>query len=405
MKRKEKLLRGMLLGAGAMYFLDPDRGARRRSLVRDQLVHAGHKVGHGMSSTARDTRNRAAGAVVELKSRLHEESVDDTVLHERVRSAIGRVVSHPGSISVTAFEGRITLSGQVLAEEVDNLIRQVKQVRGVREVRNEMEMHRAAGRVSSLQGQGHRPREASSLEKWPSPIRLVLGAVSSLVALKGFRGRGLAGNALAGAGVGLMTRVAERPLAAILRGRSPATAIEVQETIQVNAPLEQVWETWSNFEHFPRFMSHLREVRRTYKNRSHWVAAGPAGMPVEWDAIVTEWVPNEAIAWKSVEGSTVETAGRVSLRPIHNGGIRIDVRMSYIPPGGALGHAVAALFGADPQHAIEEDLFRLKSLLEQGNVAELGLSQRASSAPASGSPWPEPHRAPGTRQSGRSRGG
>src|SRR5918995_5553464 len=138
MKREGKLMRGMLLGAGAMYLLDPDRGARRRSLLRDRLVHAGHKLGDGVSATARDTRNRAVGVAAELRSRLHENEVDDTVLHERVRSAVGRAVSHPGSISVTAFEGQVTLSGQVLASEVDDLIRQVEQVRGVREVRNQL---------------------------------------------------------------------------------------------------------------------------------------------------------------------------------------------------------------------------------------------------------------------------
>jgi uncharacterized membrane protein len=365
MKPQEKLLRGMLLGAGAMYFLDPDRGARRRSLVRDQLVHAGHKVGDGMSATAHDTRNRAAGAVAELKSRLHQDSADDTVLHERVRSAIGRVVSHPGSISVTAFEGRITLSGQVLADEVGRLIRQVKQVRGVREVRNELVMHRTADGVSSLQGQGHRPTELSTLQRWFPTVRLALGALGSMVALKGVRRRGLAGNALAGAGVGLLTRVAERPLGGILGTGTTPAAIEVEKTIQVNAPLEEVWEIWSNFEHFPRFMAHLREVRRTYKNRSHWVAAGPAGMPIEWDAIVTEWVPNESVGWKSMEGSIVETAGRVSLTSLPNGEIQMDVRVSYIPSAGPLGQAVAALFGEDPNRAVAEDLIRLKSILEE----------------------------------------
>jgi uncharacterized membrane protein len=365
MKPPEKLLRGMLLGAGAMYFLDPDRGARRRSLVRDQLVHTGHKVGDGVSATAHDTRNRAVGAVAELKSRLHKDSVDDTVLHERVRSAIGRVVSHPGSISVTAFDGRITLSGQVLADEVEDLIRQVKQVRGVREVLNELVMHRTAEGVSSLQGQGHRLTGLSTLQRWAPSVRLALGALGSMVALKGFRRRGLAGNALAGAGVGLLTRVAERPLGGILGTGTTPAAIEVEKTIQVNAPLEEVWEIWSNFEHFPRFMTHLREVRRTYKNRSHWVAAAPAGMPLEWDAIVTEWVPNESVAWKSMEGSTVDTAGRVSLTPMPNGDIQIDVRLSYIPQAGPLGQAVTAIFGVDPERALDEDLLRLKSLLEE----------------------------------------
>jgi uncharacterized membrane protein len=147
-----------------------------------------------------------------------------------------------------------------------------------------------------------------------------------------------------------------------------AEAIEVQKTITVSVPLEQIWDVWSNFEQFPRFMAHLREVRRTYKNRSHWVAAGPAGLPIEWNAVVTEWVPNERIAWKSVEGSVVDTAGSVSFTPMPDGDIQMDVRMSYTPPAGVLGHAVAALFGADPKRAMDEDMLKLKSLLEEGKT-------------------------------------
>jgi uncharacterized membrane protein len=92
---------------------------------------------------------------------------------------------------------------------------------------------------------------------------------------------------------------------------------------------------------------------------------------VEWDAIVTDWVPNECIAWKSVEGSTVETAGRVVFRPVAEG-IEVEVSMTYVPPAGELGHAVAALFGPDPKHAIDEDMVRLKALLEEGKTTIRG---------------------------------
>ena len=373
MKREGKLMRGMLLGAGAMYFLDPDRGARRRSLLRDQLVHAGHKIGDGVSATARDTRNRAKGVAAELRSRLHEDEVDDAVLHERVRSAIGRAVSHPGSISVTAFQGEVTLSGRVLASELDELIPQVQQVRGVRQVRNQLEMHSSPQGVSLLQGSGRRPDQQWATQNWPPAVRLALGALGSMLAVKGFRRAGLSGNALTAAGVGLLSRaITGGSSRGIFGDRTGAQAIDIQKTFKVNAPLEQVWELWSNFENFPRFMTHLREVRRTYKNRSHWVAAGPAGIPVEWDAVVTEWVPNESIAWSSIEGSMVDTAGRVSFTRLPDDTIQINVRMSYTPPAGAIGHAVAALFGADPKRAMDEDMVRLKSILEDGKTTAQG---------------------------------
>src|SRR5918999_1849800 len=122
MNRQSKWIGSLILGAGAMYLLDPDRGARRRSVVRDQLARAGHKLADGLSATARDTRNRTMGAAASLRSRFQADEVDDAVLHERVRSAIGRVVSHPGAVIVTAHDGQVTLTGHVLADEVDDLI-------------------------------------------------------------------------------------------------------------------------------------------------------------------------------------------------------------------------------------------------------------------------------------------
>jgi uncharacterized membrane protein len=371
MEHQGKLIGGIILGAGAMYLLDPDRGARRRSLLRDQVVHAGKKLGNGLSATARDTRNRAAGAAAGLRSRFQADEADDAVLHERVRSAIGRVASHPGGVAVSAYAGRVTLSGHVLADELDELIRRVERVRGVREVRNELEIHRTSDGIPDLQGGGRVREERPELlqENWAPTIRLVMGSLGGLLAIQGMRMRGTGGTALSAAGIGLMTRtITNLPVRRLVGAGAGRRAVEVQKTISVAAPVEQVWQLWSNFEQFPRFMSHLREVRRTDENRSHWVASGPAGVPVEWDAVVTEWVPNERIAWKSVEGSVIGTAGRVRFRPTPDGKTEIDVHLAYNPPAGALGHAVASLFGADPKHAMDEDMMRLKSLLEEGKT-------------------------------------
>lgn len=371
MESQGKLIGAIMLGAGAMYLLDPDRGARRRSLLGDQLVHARHKLGDGLSATARDTRNRAAGAAAELRSKFRQDRVDDSILHERVRSAIGRVATHPSAVMVTALAGEVTLSGHVLAEEVDELIRRVEQVRGVRGVRNELQIHRTPDGVPALQGTG-RPREQRSelmQENWAPSIRLGLGVLGGLIALRGVRGKGMIANTLTLAGVGLVTRaVTNVPPARLVGVGAGRRLVDVQKTVRVSAPVEQVWELWSNFEHFPRFMSHLREVRRTSTERSHWVAAGPGGIPVEWDAVITEWEPRESIGWKSVEGSTVETSGRVRFRPAADGSTEIEIQLSYNPPAGALGHTVASLFGVDPKRAMDEDMVRLKSLLEEGKT-------------------------------------
>lgn len=166
-------------------------------------------------------------------------------------------------------------------------------------------------------------------------------------------------------------------------------AIQIQKTIHVAAPVESVWDLWSNFENFPRFMSHLREVRKTGE-RSHWTAVGPAGIPVEWDAETTEWEPRQAIGWKSVEGSAIGNAGRVRFRPGPDGTTDIDIRLSYNPPAGAIGHGVATLLGSNPKQALEEDLLRLKSLLEEGKTSAREGQVRLEElpgAPGTKAPW------------------
>jgi hypothetical protein len=155
-----KFIGGLCLGLGLAYMLDPDRGARRRALVRDKVTRAGHKLADGVEATATDLRNRAGGAAAELRSKVRREDVGDEVLHERIRSAIGRAVSHPGAVQVSAHEGRATLQGQVLEDELDDLLRAVRQVRGVSDVVNELEIHRTPGSVPALQGAGRRDSEA-----------------------------------------------------------------------------------------------------------------------------------------------------------------------------------------------------------------------------------------------------
>ena len=210
MRGPEKLIAGLIVGAGAMYLLDPDRGARRRSLLRDRGVHLGHKLGDGFTAKARDVRNRGAGAAAELRSRFRHEQVDDEILHDRVRSAIGRVATHPGAITVTVSQGRVTLAGNALLDEVNELIDRVERVRGVSEVRNELAMHRTPDGVPELQGTEPSREQGARQDTWTSTTRLCLGAAGGVIALQGVRMRGPGGRALAFLGSGLLSRAASR---------------------------------------------------------------------------------------------------------------------------------------------------------------------------------------------------
>ena len=149
MKDQGKFLGGILLGIGLAYLLDPDRGSRRRAIVRDKATDAGRRLADNLEATTRDLRNRARGSAAELKARLRKEDVDDTVLHDRVRSAIGRVVSHPGAIDLEVVDGRVTLRGQVPADEAEELRSTTKGVRGVVEVIDQLTP--TPGGVPSLQ--------------------------------------------------------------------------------------------------------------------------------------------------------------------------------------------------------------------------------------------------------------
>jgi uncharacterized membrane protein len=143
-------------------------------------------------------------------------------------------------------------------------------------------------------------------------------------------------------------------------------AIDIQKTINIEAPLDRVFDYWSHPENFPDFMSHVQEVRRIDAGVYRWTVGGPAGLQLHWDAEILELDSNKLLAWKSLPGALVGQSGvtRFSVNP--DGSTRVDVRMSYHPPAGVLGHAIAELFGVDPKHQMDDDLMRMKSYLETG---------------------------------------
>ena len=368
------------LGAGLMYFLDPDRGRRRRALVRDQLVHTLHEIDDAVGVVSRDLANRSQGAwvgVCSLPGRLAGAEVPDGILVERVRSKMGRFLSHPSSIEVTARWGRVTLSGPVLAHEVDDLLAAVASVPGVADVENRLEVHEQPGDVPGLQGGRGRPGEQPELMQlnWSPAARLLVGLAGGALLRAGTRRGGLAGLALGAVGTGLLARaitnVPVRSIVGIGATRRAGTGLgrrplEVRKTITIAAPVEDVFAAWADYENFPRFLSRVREVRDLGDGRSHWVVAGPAGTAVHWNAVLTQYIPNEVIAWGSEPDAEVPNSGIIHFRPAPDGGTQVSVQLSYSPPAGALGHGLAWLFGADPKQQLDEDLARLKTFLETG---------------------------------------
>jgi uncharacterized membrane protein len=163
----------------------------------------------------------------------------------------------------------------------------------------------------------------------------------------------------------------------VLDGATHAQPVEVEKTIRIDAPSEQVFDLFANYENFPRFMSNVVEVRDLGNRRSHWVVKGPAGTEFAWNAVLTEHDRPSRLAWESEAGAEVEQSGSILFEPIHSG-TRVTVHMSYRPPAGALGHAVASLLGRDPKRQMDEDLSRMKSLVERGAINQAGVRQGVS---------------------------
>ena len=146
--------------------------------------------------------------------------------------------------------------------------------------------------------------------------------------------------------------------------------MHVTKTITINRPVSEVYAFWRDFENLPRFMYHLEMVEDLGSQRSHWVARAPAGKTVEWDAEVTEDRPNELIGWRSIgSDDDVENSGTVRFREAPGDrGAEVIVDLVYDAPGGKIASVVAKLFGEEPAIQVNDDLRRLKQVLESGEV-------------------------------------
>ncbi len=370
------LVTGLALGGGLMYLLDPNRGTRRRALVRDKAVHATHVLRCAADKAVRDLEHRVRGSIAELSTVFQSGDCPDDVLVQRVRARLGRACSHPNSIEVHAENGRVTLVGPVLTAEADVMRDDIRHVRGVHEVEDRLERHQAPGDVPGLQGGSGRRRgqRVDVLQsRWAPATRLLVGAGAFAVCVDGLRRRGLFGNLEAVAGCALATRaVTNLDFRRVFGVGETRSAIRLQKTINIHAPVEDVYRLWSSPENFARFMAHVKEVRRSEDGHYHWTVAGPAGVSVTWDSEVTENIPNQVLAWKTMPWSAVRNAGIVRFERNPDSGTRLHILMSYNPPGGALGHVLASIFGHDPKAVLDQDLARMKSLLEVGRTRAHG---------------------------------
>ena len=203
-------------------------------------------------------------------------------------------------------------------------------------------------------------RSGNSRAKAIQPWAAVLGG--GALAIYGLSRKSLGGTALAAVG-------ALGAIAGAKRSTLTPTAIHVQKTFTIDRPAEDLYHFWRSFENLPRFMKHLISVTTKGSRFSHWVARGPAGVPIEWDAEVVDERPGEYLVWCSLPGSAISHRGSVEFRPSTNGaGTEVTVALTYHNPVGKIGAAFAKMMGRDPERQVREDLRRFKALMETGEI-------------------------------------
>ncbi len=198
--------------------------------------------------------------------------------------------------------------------------------------------------------------------------RLMTGAAGGALTLLGLLKRGPLGFLMMAAGGFLVFRAAGgSQMVNQVTGGGPTSSkpIFVEHSVVIDRPAQAVYDFWRKLDNLPQIMSHLETVTVLDERRSRWVAKAPLGTHVEWEAEIVNDKPGERIGWHSLPGATVDNAGSVQFESMPGAtSTRLHVALSYRPPAGPLGAAVAKIFGEEPSQQIAEDLQKFKQTFE-----------------------------------------
>jgi uncharacterized membrane protein len=314
-----------------------DRATHAAYDARERATHAAHDVRDRTSRAAHEARDRAKHAAYEAREQAEyaadkaRDRADYAAERARERADQARDRLEQSAHSVKhETRARAQAIGSQVREWTDHLT----QAFGSRSPTLTNSALLGTGALSVV----------GLVRRSPAAALLGLGALAVL--LRSDRGRNLVDS---------------------LRHRGSASQVEVENSIHIDALPKEVFDAWSDVENFPRFMSHVTEVRDLGHRRSHWVVRGPGGMEYAWNAVMTEQSRPDRLSWRSEPGSEIEQEGTVSFEAA-GGGTRVTVRMRYSPPAGALGHGIARMLGADPQRQMDDDLARMKAFVERGGA-------------------------------------
>jgi uncharacterized membrane protein len=171
------------------------------------------------------------------------------------------------------------------------------------------------------------------------------------------------------------------------RALAGSHGIGLREVVTIERSADDVFAFWNTPSNLPRFMGNVERVQLLDDGRSHWTVRGPAGVPLEWDAEIINEIDGELIAWRSLPGADVASAGSVRFRPHGRYRTEVTVTLQYDPPGGKAGATLAWLAGKSPASQLRADLRRLKQLLETGEVPTVSGQPSGLRKPLSLAKW------------------
>jgi uncharacterized membrane protein len=348
-----KWLGGAAAGALLMYMLDPDRGSARRAQSAAAVRYAGTRTTSALGNVWSGAGKHVGAA---------GDMLDDTL--SKAKDVMGRAASGASDLADDASSSDTYASARKAVSRAADSVSEFYD-----------DTRKTAGRLGKRVAQEVR---GDSEGHWSPPLRNSAVVGGALLALTGLMRRSPLTMVMGLAGAALLARgAANQPLSSLVdrgaaglglaKGLSMDQTIDFEKTVHIDASPDEVYEQFANYENFPRFMSHVAEVRDLGRRRSHWIVKGPGGSRFEWNSVLTEQNRPNRLAWRSEPGAEVPNSGSIQFER-HRGGTLVTVRMAYSPPAGALGHAFALLLGADPKSQMDEDLARMRAFIERRNV-------------------------------------
>ncbi|TCS39637.1 putative membrane protein [Paucimonas lemoignei] len=363
-------LAGAAVGAAAMYFSDPRQGRRRRALLRDKLYSLGLDALDTRDAKMRDIGNRIEGMRAKFRNALEGSGPppSEQVLCARLRTLMGRLVSHPHAITVTANGGHVVFSGAILADEREILLAEAYKVPGVTMIEDRLSAYASPIGVPSLQGHHQTPSQPS----WNPALKAMAGAGGILGAF-GLTRRSPGGLLLAGAGLAVLGRALialrhdDQHSPQHLPVRHESMRSHLERSIEVLASPEVVFDAWSDFDNFPHFFAKLLTATSVDNRRSRWVLQESANAKLEANVAWSKRERPVMLAWQSEDDTTFRLAGSVTLEPTRRG-TQVRLSLSMPPKAGAAPSAADIALFKGFERELEKDLIRMKSFIESGVV-------------------------------------